>query len=145
MQKVLVASRDPKTKSFTSIDNLLVTLHQKLADPNTGVRESEFSRIPNSMALRNRIDALTKRVSRGGVLSQEEREELVKGAKIMLNSISESYTSHKKEYLDYANQYGVPSELVIGKDDNGTIGGDFSKDYSRLGLDPSRVEIIGVE
>lgn len=61
-------------RSLIAIDQALITLYNKMMDPTSVVRESEYARTPQDAALLNRLEGTYGRVIQGGqALKDEDR------------------------------------------------------------------------
>ena len=101
-------------QSYLAIDQGLITLFNKLTDPSSVVRESEYARTPQNLPMVNSIlGALNKVQSGGAGMTDEDRKALVQGAKIILQERAEPYNSRLKEYETLAIQYDIDPTMVI--------------------------------
>ena len=69
---------NPNTKSKNALDQALVITFNKMMDPGSVVRESEFARTPQGLALMARLEGLGERFKQGGIgLTDEARQEII--------------------------------------------------------------------
>lgn len=113
MEKILDAVKDGKIQNYTGSDQVLVTMFNKLTDPQSVVRESEFARTPENAPLVNRImGAIPKAINGGLGLTNEDREALVTAAEVILNERGDIYNQRLVEYNDLADAYGIEKRKV---------------------------------
>ncbi len=123
MEKAFEESK--KTNNFVAVDQALITLYNKLTDPSSVVRESEYARTAQNIPLINQIKGKFQKVLEGGAgLTQDERASLLKMARLMRQGYQEIRGNRIKEYRSYATQSGINGEAVIsdvyqGQDSSG--------------------------
>ena len=95
-----------KQRAFNAIDQTLIIVLNKMLDPGSVVRESEYARTPEGMAYLERVRATFSRLQAGGVLSQNERKAVVDIVdKFYDNVYLPEYKEHVKTYRDLASAY----------------------------------------
>ena len=100
-------------QSRLALDQGLITLFNKITDPNSVVRESEYERTPHNLSLANRFSGAIEKLQKGGAgLTNEDRESLVWGAKIIANEQGKMFNERLSQYSDIAQAYGVEPSLV---------------------------------
>lgn len=120
IEKALEQSK--KTGKFIASDQALITLFNKLTDPNSVVRESEYARMALNMPLTNAILGKAQKIMSGGAgLTNAERQQIVDMAKMMKQAYQEQFDIVAMEYEDYAKKYDIDPELVIGKRRKSTV------------------------
>jgi hypothetical protein len=103
-----------KTNNFVAVDQALVTLYNKLTDPSSVVRESEYARTAMNEPLLNQIQGKVSKVLYGGAgLTTSERSALIRMARLMKQGYQEIRSQRIKEYRKYADDYGFKGEDVI--------------------------------
>lgn len=101
-------------KSKVALDQALITEFNKLTDPQSVVRESEYARTPKNVSLINSIRGKVEKVIKGGAgLTDTEREELVATAKLMKNSYFKYYIDTAERYIELAEKTGLDPDLVV--------------------------------
>lgn len=114
MQSLLdkaIATKDKQ--NYVAIDQGLITMYNKLTDPQSVVRESEYARTPENLPTVNRIVGAVEKLKAGGAgLTDDDRKALVEGAKIILKERSSPYNSALQEYTDLSLQYGLDPTMV---------------------------------
>lgn len=113
MDKAFAESK--KTGNFVAVDQALITLYNKMTDPASVVRESEYVRTPQDMAVMNRVKAAVARVGKGGRLEPDTRQALMTMATKFKEVYTGKYIELADEYRDYARGYGVDPEMVVSK------------------------------
>ena len=114
MEKALAESK--RTGKFIATDQALITLFNKLTDPSSVVRESEYARMAVNMPLVNAIAGKAYKVLNGGAgLTSAERTQIVDMAKLMKQAYQDVFDLTATEYEGYAKDSGLNPELVIGK------------------------------
>ncbi len=108
----------PDLKSKNVGDQALITLYNKILDPISVVRESEYARTPEGQALMNRIQGFVQKVQAGGSgLTDQDRIEIARAAKVLINNSGELYNKQLGQYEELAGVYGVdPSMVMTGFD-----------------------------
>lgn len=115
MKQAYQMSIDPNIKSRIASDQALGVLFQKMLDPDSVVRESEYARTSEGAALVNRVRATLPRLQKGGLaLANEDREALYEIAQKLLTEAKRTMNKHIERYELIAEDYRVPRELVFG-------------------------------
>jgi len=103
------------TKNFVAVDQALITLFNKLTDPSSVVRESEYARTAMNIPLINQIKGKVGKIMEGGAgLTSEERASLMKMAKLMQQGYMDIKGQRVKEYRGYASEAGLDGDKTIG-------------------------------
>jgi hypothetical protein len=103
-----------KTNNYVAVDQALITLFNKLTDPTSVVRESEYARTAENIPLYNQIKGKVSKVMSGGAgLTTAERNALIKMARDMNRGYTQLRTQRFNEYRGYANQGGVNGDEII--------------------------------
>lgn len=96
-----------------ALDQGLITMYNKLTDPQSVVRESEYARTPQNLPVVNRIVGAIEKLKKGGAgLTNDDREALVLGAKIIMKERGRTYNQTLKEYRDLSAGYNFEPEIV---------------------------------
>ncbi len=102
------------SKSHLAVDQALITLFNKMTDPNSVVMPSEYARTAQDISLWNRIKGKMEKVQQGGAgLTDEDRQALLTMARKFHSTYKEKYRAIKKEYRGYALDYGLDPDKVI--------------------------------
>ncbi len=111
MQKALESAKT--AKSFIAVDQALITLFNKMTDPQSVVRESEYARTPQNMSLISRIKGKAEKIMSGGAgLTSEERTALTDMAAKFHEVYQSNYDNAITDYTDLAKNTGIPPELI---------------------------------
>jgi hypothetical protein len=95
----------PKAGTLVAVDQALISLFNKMTDPQSVVRESEYARTSRDMGLLSRIKGKAEKVISGGAgLTSDERQALVDmGTKF--------YNAYAGNYNDAINNMNELSQL----------------------------------
>lgn len=111
MLKALESSKS--TNTFIAVDQALITLFNKMTDPQSVVRESEYARTPENMSLLNRIKGKAQKIMEGGAgLTAGERQALTDMASQFYDVYRTNYDNTITDYTDLAKNTGIPPELI---------------------------------
>jgi hypothetical protein len=106
---------DSKSRQFA--DQAMIIGLNKLLDPSSVVRESEYARTPEGLSAFNRMSGYLEKLQKGGAgLTNADRADLMETAKMLYQSAEATYMEQRDNYSNIAKQYGVPAELVLGED-----------------------------
>lgn len=104
----------PDNASKNVGDQALITLYNKILDPMSVVRESEYARTPDGQSLMNRIGGYIQKVASGGAgLVDADRLEIARAAKILINNAGDLYNKQLGQTRELAGVYQVPEEMVM--------------------------------
>jgi len=96
------------TKNFVAVDQALITLYNKLTDPTSVVRESEYDRTSKNIPLVNALKGKAMKILEGGAgLTPEERMALLKMARLMKKGYDDIKRRRINEYKGYALNAGL--------------------------------------
>lgn len=108
-------STSPDAKSLLASDQALGVLFQKMLDPTSVVRESEYARTPEGAAFIHRIESIIPQLQKGGLrLTNEDRLAIIQQAKAMLDSSQNLARQQKSFYTGLAKSYKVNPAMVTG-------------------------------
>ena len=111
MQSALEESKT--TKNMVATDQALITLFNKMTDPQSVVRESEYRRTPEDIGLINRIKGKAQKILSGGAgLTQDERNALVSMANKFYNVYQKRYDETVSDYEKLAKQSKIDPNLI---------------------------------
>ena len=115
MDALLKSALDGNMKNKLALDQGLITMYNKLTDPNSVVRESEYARTPENIPTINRIVGAIAKVEAGGAgLTDEDRAALVVGAKIIANERGRTYQATREGYEKLAPSLNADPSAVTG-------------------------------
>ena len=113
MDAMLAEAKRGSKPNQVGVDQALITLFNKLSDPQSVVRESEYARTPMNLPMVNTMVGAIEKIKRGGAgLTNKDREALVMAAKIMFGEESKAYENTTQEYSVIADKYGMDKELL---------------------------------
>lgn len=111
-----------ETGSFIAVDQALITLFNKMTDPSSVVRESEYARTPGDMALLNRLKGKVAKVQTGGAgLTQEDREAIFEMGKKFQDVTKRRYRDRVSEYKGYLGWLGVDPDEILNPPEMSSI------------------------
>lgn len=103
-----------KTNNFVAVDQALITTFNKMTDPDSVVRESEYARTASDLALINRLKGKVQKMGTGGAgLTQSDRQALYVMAKRFNEVAEKKYKAALHEYRGYIANYGVDPETYL--------------------------------
>lgn len=113
-----------KTKNFVAVDQALITLYNKLTDPTSVVRESEYARTAENIPLLNRIKGKVEKIKSGGAgLTEEERRALMDMATLMYRGYEDVRSRRLSEYRQYGVMGGL-EENFLADSVSGSVRGE---------------------
>lgn len=111
MEKALKESEN--VKNLIAIDQSLISMFNKMIDPASVVRESEYARTQEDQAMFNRIKGRIAKMATGGAgLVPEERAALVDMARRFYDTYKVNYDDTINNYIELANQTGINPKLI---------------------------------
>ena len=100
--------------SKNALDQALVITFNKMMDPGSVVRESEFARTPQGQALVDRFLGYKDKLREGGVgLTDRNREEIINVAKLLQKGQIDEANKVLDKYEKLANRRGLNSENIF--------------------------------
>jgi hypothetical protein len=114
-RRALKALSEQGKGSNVAVDQSIITVFNKMLDPTSVVRESEYARTPQDLSVLSRIRGKWDKVQRGGAgLDATERQALNRMVGNFAQIASKQYNSRAKEYRQLATEYGFnPSRVVV--------------------------------
>ena len=96
------------------ICNNVVTTLNKILDPTSVVRESEFARTAEGQSLLAKMEGYAKKMSKGGSgLTNNERLDLFNTMKLMYDASYTTYQNTVDVYTDMAKRYDInPADVI---------------------------------
>lgn len=115
----------------------LIIAFNKMLDPTSVVRESEYARTPEGAALINRLEGQVIRFTQGGVgLNKAELDNIYETAKAI-------YTGYQRQQLDYANLVANQASS-IGANLNNVLPPSVVEAYNNQNSETTSTEMIRV-
>lgn len=103
----------PQAKTLVGVDQALISLFNKMTDPDSVVRESEYARTGRDMSLLNRIKGKAEKVMSGGAgLTTDERQALVDMGTKFYNTYAEKYNSAITDMNELSQLEGIDPRRV---------------------------------
>lgn len=113
MDALLNSALAGNQKNQLALDQGIITMYNKLLDPTSVVRESEYARTPENLPMVNRITGAIAKVQDGGAgLTNDDREALVLGAKLIANERGAVFSQRRGEYGTLAKKMEIDPALV---------------------------------
>ena len=114
MDSLLKSALSGNVNNKISLDQALITMFNKLTDPTSVVRESEYARTPENIPFVNRIPGAIAKLQEGGAgLTDKDREALVWGAKVIADERGKTFNETYTGYEDLAETMAkVPKTMV---------------------------------
>lgn len=103
---------DFRSKLF--FDNALVTLFNKITDPTSVVRESEFNRIIDNLPFADRLRLSMEKWRTGAQLTVQNRKDLLTVAQIIADAAGGSFNQLLDSAVNQAANFGVEANLITG-------------------------------
>lgn len=101
-------------KNNVAVDQTIITVLNKMLDPSSVVRESEYARTPENLSLLNRVRGYIGKQGYGGAgLTNEDRKAVLDMAKQFSDLTEDYYKEHEQSYKKIADYYGAPHNLII--------------------------------
>jgi hypothetical protein len=115
MQAALELATSPDVKSRIASDQALGVLFQKMLDPESVVRESEYARTPEGASAMNRLLAIAPQLRIGGLrLMDEDRQALVTMAQRLLDEAKITANKAFAEFNTRATELGLNKKVIFG-------------------------------
>lgn len=107
---------DGGKKSAVAIDQALISLFNKITDPASVVRESEFERTGQSLGLAEKtIGKAVKQLKGGAGLTDDTREEIVRVAKALTIGAEERFKNEKSRAEQTAKGRNIPLDFMYSE------------------------------
>jgi hypothetical protein len=113
--RATAAAKEGKTLEKGGIDQTLITLFNKLLDPSSVVRESEYARTPEGMAVLDRLAGQWEKFKAGGAgISDSFRDEIIASSDTLMKAAEEGFAKHVQDSIADAQTYGIEPARVVG-------------------------------
>ena len=115
MQRLDAAMEEAKTsKSLVAVDQTLITILNKLLDPTSVVRESEYARTPQDLGIISRLKGKILKLNEGGAgLTQDERDAISRMGRNFYNIAKKMYSNQVNYYTNLAQEYEFNPKHVV--------------------------------
>jgi len=126
--------------SMNAVDQSLIQLLNRMLDPSSVVRESEYARTPEGMSYINKASGYLQRISQGGAgLNNSEREALYEMIDKFHDISVDTYNKQVDQYSNIAKDYGMDPKRVLRlggeKAKKGIVSKDKEKNISEMSDD----------
>lgn len=112
----LAAEAEKAGTSANSADQILITVLNKVLDPTSVVRESEYARTADGQSVISRLSGSLDRMKRGGAgITSAERKSIMDSVGALENAMKENYAPVEGEYRQLAKEYGLKEDRVVRK------------------------------
>ena len=112
--KVAIKEAREGTGSMNAVDQSLIQLLNRILDPGSVVRESEYARTPEGMSLMNRAEGYVDRMAEGGAgLNMTERESLYNMIEKFYDVAAGRYNDQVQHYSSIATDAGLDPTKVL--------------------------------
>lgn len=88
----------------------------KLYDPNSVVREGEYSTVANAPGMPERVKGWAQYVAGGGKLTDEVKKQILTEAKSRMSTFDTEYGAARNRYSDIAKRSSADPSLVVPQD-----------------------------
>lgn len=102
-------------KTLNALDQALVITFNKMLDPGSVVRESEFARTPQGQAILSRAEGFLDQLQAGGVgLTDLEREDILNTAKQLSEGQKSEARKVTQQFVREAEILGIDPKRIVG-------------------------------
>ena len=113
-QRAVKALSEQGKGSNVAVDQSIITIFNKMLDPASVVRESEYARTPQDLSVLSRIKGKWDKIQKGGAgLDATERAALQRMVNNFSEIASQQYNNRVGEYKGLARDYGYNAERVV--------------------------------
>lgn len=103
-----------KAKNKVAIDQALINMYNKILDPSSVVRESEYARTASDLSALNKIKGAVQKMSTGGAgLTDEDRMALVEMGNRFYKTVASYVSDLADDYSTYATDLGADPTKVV--------------------------------
>lgn len=113
VQKAMQEARMPGAR-LLAVDQTLITVLNKMLDPTSVVRESEYARTPGDQAFLDSIRGKIDKISTGGAgLTPPERDALTRMIQNFYDVAKGQYDEQSSYYTELASRYGFDPQNIV--------------------------------
>ena len=117
----LQAILDARAKGQNPGSQIIINTFNKILDPLSVVRESEYARTAEGQSFINRIEGGLQRIVRGGAgVANEELIAMVETARAMAKDYRAKLAPYRQRAEMMADRYQIPHELIFAESPAGT-------------------------
>jgi len=110
-------------------DLMLIQAFQKMLDPTSVVRETEFANAQNTQGLLDKLLVLKDKVEKGELLTPQARAKFIESARDYMSQVKESFEPIRTEFAETASYYNLRPGTI--KDPFSGVQG-LSKERARI-------------
>jgi len=100
------------------VDQVLITLLNKMLDPTSVVRESEYSRTPEGAALLEKMQGKWEALKTGGPgITDDFRKEIIRNAGIMHKASQQTFKTTVTAFNDRIDRWGLKQSDIFNLED----------------------------
>ena len=108
--------KDSNIQSRNALDQALVITFNKMMDPGSVVRESEYARTPQGQAFVSQLQGYADKIAKGGVgLTDPERAEIVRISKLLKQGHDNEVQKINRNYIKESKLLGIDPSRIIGE------------------------------
>lgn len=108
--------KDSNIQSRNALDQALVITFNKMMDPGSVVRESEYARTPQGQAFVSQLQGYADKIAKGGVgLTDPERAEIIRISKLLKQGHDNEVQNVSRNYIKEAKLLGIDPSRIIGE------------------------------
>lgn len=116
-QELELLPEGDERKNFLAIDQALITMFNKLTDPSSVVRESEYARTASDTALLNRAKGAALKILRGGAgITLEDRRAIITMSRKFFEVSNSKFKTTTDFYKDIAVASGLQPNQIIERE-----------------------------
>jgi hypothetical protein len=114
MDILLEAQKEAQTTgNFIAVDQAIITTFNKITDPDSVVRESEYARTQSDQSLLNRLKGTVKAWAAGGPgLTQDDRDAIVRLAGLFREVAAKKYRNARKSAQSELKRFDLPTDVI---------------------------------
>lgn len=115
MNTALAETLSRPTGNRAAVDQAIIVTFNKILDPGSVVRESEYARTPETISALNRAKGFIGKLTRGGSgVTDEDRQDIVQLANRLLDAAGQEYDLQYRQTRDYAMALDIEPAFVLG-------------------------------
>jgi hypothetical protein len=101
-------------ESINAASQAVLVTYQKILDPDSVVRESEYARSPDGLSFISRIEGMVANITQGGAgVTADDLEEFSKTSELFLTSYEDSAIEEAQLVMEQAGSYGLNIRNII--------------------------------
>ena len=93
-------------------DLMLIQAFQKMLDPTSVVRETEFANAQNTQGILQKLGITFGKVKEGQMLSATARAKFVEASRAYMSQVQKAFTPQRDFYLDTAERHGISKKAI---------------------------------